>query len=394
MAKNQRTQVAIIGAGPAGLLLGQLLHGAGIDTVVLERHTPEHVLGRIRAGVLEQGTVALIDEAGCGDRLHREGLIHHGIELCVRGTRHRIDFKDLTGGKSVTVYGQTEVTRDLMDARAAAGAPTIYEAQNVMPAGYDGTHPAVRYVKDGVARELACDFIAGCDGFHGVCRQSVPDGAIAIFERVYPFGWLGLLADVPPVSPELIYTNHERGFALCSMRSSTRSRYYIQCDASEHVENWPDDRFWEELRRRLDKQATGNLVSGPSIEKSIAPLRSFVAEPMRFGRLFLAGDAAHIVPPTGAKGLNLAASDVHYLAEALIGHYRVGSNQDLENYSARALARVWKAERFSWWMTSLLHRFPDTGPFGQRIQLAELDYLVGSRAASAALAENYVGLPY
>jgi p-hydroxybenzoate 3-monooxygenase len=352
------------------------------------------VLGRIRAGVLEQGTVALIDEAGCSDRLHRDGLVHHGIELCARGTRHRIDFKDLTGGKSVTVYGQTEVTRDLMGARAAAGAPTIYEAQNAVPIGYDGTHPMVRYVKDGEARELACDFIAGCDGFHGVCRQSVPDGALAVFERVYPFGWLGLLADVPPVSPELIYTNHERGFALCSMRSNTRSRYYIQCDASEHVENWPDDRFWDELRRRLDKEAVAHLVTGPSIEKSIAPLRSFVAEPMRFARLFLAGDAAHIVPPTGAKGLNLAASDVHYLAEALIGHYRAGSDRGLETYSERALARVWRAERFSWWMTSLLHRFPDTGPFGQRIQLAELDYLVGSRAASAALAENYVGLPY
>jgi len=394
MAGDQRTQVAIIGSGPAGLLLGQLLHKAGVDTVILERHTRDHVLSRIRAGVLEQGTVALIDEAGCGDRLHREGLIHHGIELCVRGTRHRIDFKDLTGGKSVTVYGQTEVTRDLMDARAAAGAPTIFEARSAMPIGYDGTQPVVRYVKDGETHELACDFIAGCDGFHGVCRQSVPEGAITIFERVYPFGWLGLLADVPPVSPELIYTNHERGFALCSMRSSTRSRYYIQCDASEHVENWPDDRFWEELRRRLDKDAAAHLVTGPSIEKSIAPLRSFVAEPMRFGRMFLAGDAAHIVPPTGAKGLNLAASDVHYLAEGLIAHYRAGSDKGLENYSVRALARVWKAERFSWWMTSLLHRFPDTGPFGQRIQLAELDYLVGSRAASAALAENYVGLPY
>ncbi|HEY3146969.1 MAG TPA: 4-hydroxybenzoate 3-monooxygenase [Dongiaceae bacterium] len=390
----QRTQVAIIGSGPAGLLLGQLLHKAGIDTVILERHTRDHVLGRIRAGVLEQGTVGLIDEAGCGARLHREGLIHHGIELSVRDTRHRIDFKNLTGGKSVTVYGQTEVTRDLMDARAAAGAPTIYEADNVVPIGYDGTHPVARYVKDGEARELACDFIAGCDGFHGVCRQSVPEGAISIFERVYPFGWLGLLADVPPVSPELIYTNHERGFALCSMRSPTRSRYYIQCDASEHVENWPDDKFWEELRKRLDKQAAAHLVTGPSIEKSIAPLRSFVAEPMRFGRLLLAGDAAHIVPPTGAKGLNLAASDVHYLAEAFIDHYRSASDKGLESYSARALARVWKAERFSWWMTSLLHKFPDTGPFGQRIQLAELDYLVGSRAASAALAENYVGLPY
>jgi p-hydroxybenzoate 3-monooxygenase len=292
------------------------------------------------------------------------------------------------------VYGQTEVTRDLMEARAAAGAPTVYEAQDVMPSGYDGARPIVRYVKDGKTRELACDFIAGCDGFHGVSRQSVPESALSIFERVYPFGWLGVLADVAPVSPELIYVNHERGFALCSMRSATRSRYYVQCDASEQVDNWPDDKFWGELRRRLDKAAAAHLVTGPSIEKSIARLRSFVAEPMRFGRLFLAGDAAHIVPPTGAKGLNLAASDVHYLSEAFIDHYRNGSDKGLDGYSARALARVWKAERFSWWMTSLLHRFPDTGPFGQRIQLAELDYLVGSRAAATALAENYVGLPY
>ena len=390
---SERTQVAIIGAGPAGLLLGQLLHKAGIETVILERHTRDHVLARIRAGVLEQGTVGLIDEAGCGARLHREGLIHHGIEFSIRGARHRIDFKELTA-KSVMVYGQTEVTRDLMEARAAASAPAVYEVQNVMPSGYDGTRPIVCYVKDGKTTELACDFIAGCDGFHGVSRQSVPESAIAVFERVYPFGWLGLLVDLPPVSPELIYVNHERGFALCSMRSATRSRYYLQCDASEHVENWPDDKFWDELRRRLGEDAAAHLPTGPSIEKSIAPLRSFVAEPMRFGRLFLAGDAAHIVPPTGAKGLNLAASDVHYLSEALIDHYRNGSDKGLDCYSALALARVWKAERFSWWMTSLLHRFPDTGPFGQRIQLAELDYLVGSRAACTALAENYVGLPY
>jgi len=286
------------------------------------------------------------------------------------------------------------VTRDLMDARQAANAPMVFEAQNVMPIGYDGAHPIVRYSANDETREITCDFIAGCDGFHGVSRQSLPERALAIFERVYPFGWLGLLADVPPVAPELIYVNHERGFALCSMRSHRRSRFYIQCDASEQVENWPDDRFWDELRRRLDKDAARHLVTGPSVEKSIAPLRSFVAEPMRFGRLFLAGDAAHIVPPTGAKGLNLAASDVHYLAEALIDHYRGGSDRGLDHYSARALARVWKAERFSWWMTSLLHRFPDTGPFGQRIQLAELDYLVGSEAAATALAENYVGLPF
>lgn len=389
----KRTQVAIIGSGPAGLLLGQLLLKAGIDNVILERHTREHVLGRIRAGVLEQGTVSLIDEAGCGQRLHREGLIHHGIELSLRGQRHRIDFDDLVG-KSVTVYGQTEVTRDLMDARVAAGAPTVYEALNVAPGGYDSATPIVSYLKDGTAHELACDFIAGCDGFHGVSRHSVPESALTIFERIYPFGWLGVLAEVPPLSHELIYVNHARGFALCSMRSPTRSRYYIQCDASERPEHWPDEKFWEELRRRLDPEAAAQLTTGPSIEKSIAPLRSFVAEPMRFGRLFLAGDAAHIVPPTGAKGLNLAASDVHYLAEALTEHYRNGSEAGLDAYSGRALARVWKAERFSWWMTSLLHKFPDTGPFGERIQLAELEYLVGSRAASTALAENYVGLPF
>jgi p-hydroxybenzoate 3-monooxygenase len=390
---KQRTQVAIIGSGPAGLLLGQLLHKAGIDTVVLERQTREHVLGRIRAGVLEQGTVALMDEAGCGARLHREGLLHDKIEFSIRGARHRVNLQELTG-KSVLVYGQTAMTRDLMDARQSAGAPTVFEAQDVMPIGYDGADPVVRYTAHGEAKEIACDFIAGCDGFHGVSRQSVPESALTIFERVYPFGWLGLLAEVPPVAPELIYVNHERGFALCSMRSHSRSRYYLQCDASEQVENWPDDKFWDELRRRLDKDAAAHLATGPSIEKSIAPLRSFVAEPMRFGRLFLAGDAAHIVPPTGAKGLNLAASDMHYLAEALIDHYRGGSDKGLDQYSARALARVWKAERFSWWMTSLLHRFPDTGAFGQRIQLAELDYLVGSRAASTALAENYVGLPF
>ena len=389
---TERTQVAIIGSGPAGLLLGQLLHKAGIETIILERHTRDHVLGRIRAGVLEEGTVGLIDKAGCGERMHREGLVHHGIDLCVRGARHSIDFKQLTG-KSILVYGQTELTRDLMDARAIAGVPTVFEAQSVMPSGYDGARPIVQYVKDGRTEELACDFIAGCDGFHGICRQSVPENALAIFERAYPFSWLGILADVPP-NPRLTYVNHERGFALCSMRSPTRSRYYIQCEASEQIENWPDDKFWAELRQRLDKDAAAHLVTGPSIEKSIAPLRSFVAEPMRFGRLFLAGDAAHIVPPTGAKGLNLAASDVHYLSEALIDYYRGGSEKSLDAYSARALARVWKAERFSWWMTSLLHKFPDSGPFGQRIQLAELDYLVGSRAASTALAENYVGLPF
>jgi p-hydroxybenzoate 3-monooxygenase len=390
----RRTQVAIIGSGPSGLLLGQLLHRAGIDTIIVEHRSRDHVLRRIRAGVLEQGTVALIDEAGCGQRMHREGLVHTGIDLAFGGTRHRIDFADLTGGKGVMVYGQTEVTHDLMDARLASGAPIVYEAEEVRPGGFDGDRAVLRYVQDGAEHRIACDFIAGCDGFHGISRASVPESAISIFERVYPFGWLGLLADVPPVSDELVYVNHERGFALCSMRSRARSRYYLQCGANERPEDWPDEKFWAELKRRLDPATAAQLTTGASIEKSVAPLRSFVAEPMRFGRLFLVGDAAHIVPPTGAKGLNLAASDVHYLSEALIEYYRTGSEKGLEHYSARALARIWKAERFSWWMTSLLHQFPDAGAFGNKIQHAELDYLVSSQAAKTTLAENYVGLPY
>jgi p-hydroxybenzoate 3-monooxygenase len=392
-ATRVRVQVAIIGAGPAGLLLGQLLHRAGIDTLILEQRSPEYVLSRIRAGVLEQGTVELLERAGVGERLHVEGLVHEGIELCFDGRRHRIDLHALCG-KSVTVYGQTEVTRDLMRARAAAGAVTVYEADAVSLHDIDSDAPRVRYRKAGVEHEVSCDFIAGCDGFHGVSRASVPSAAIKTYERVYPFGWLGVLADVRPVSDELIYANHERGFALCSMRSPTRSRYYVQCSLEDRVEEWSDERFWAELKARLDPAAVANLVTGPSIEKSIAPLRSFVAEPMRFGRLMLAGDAAHIVPPTGAKGLNLAASDVHYLSHALIDHYAGRSMAELDQYSARCLRRVWKAVRFSWWMTSMLHRFPDTGAFGQKIQEAELDYVVGSGAASAALAENYVGLPF
>jgi len=389
-----RTKVAIVGAGPSGLLLGQLLTRAAIDNVIVERHTPEYVLGRIRAGVLEQGAVEMVDEAGVGARLHAEGLIHGGIEISWAGGRNRIDLNRLTGGKSVTVYGQTEVTKDLMDGRKASGALSVYEAEDVSVQGFGGDHPVVRYHHDGEAHELECDFIAGCDGFHGVCRHSVPATALQSYERVYPFGWLGVLSDTPPVSHELIYVSHERGFALCSMRSHTRSRYYLQCSLAEHVEQWPDERFWAELRKRLDARAAANLVAGPSIEKSIAPLRSFVAEPMRFGRLFLAGDAAHIVPPTGAKGLNLAASDVRYLFDGLVEHYRHGRSNGLDAYSARALRRIWKAERFSWWMTMLLHRFPDHGPFGEKIQLAELEYLFSSRAAQTALAENYVGLPY
>ncbi len=387
-----RVQVAIIGSGPAGLLLGQLLVRAGIDAVIIEQRSKDYVLERIRAGVLEQGTVEMLDGLGVSGRLHAEGLVHEGVELSFAGGRTRIDLKGLTG-RNVVVYGQTEVTRDLMDAREAAGAKIVYEAADVSVHDFDTGHPKVRFRKDGAAHEIECDFIAGCDGFHGVCRQSVPQSAMQTFERVYPFGWLGVLSETKPVSEELIYVCHERGFALCSMRTPTRSRYYIQCSLAERVEEWPDERFWDELRRRLDADAVRELVTGPSIEKSIAPLRSFVAEPMRFGRLFLAGDAAHIVPPTGAKGLNLAASDVHYLSDGLINHYR-GKDTELDAYSARALERIWKAERFSWWMTMLLHRLPDDGPFGHKIQKAELGYLAGSRAAQTAMAENYVGLPY
>jgi p-hydroxybenzoate 3-monooxygenase len=389
-----RTKVAIIGAGPAGLLLGQLLHSYGIDTIILERKDRDYVLARIRAGVLEQGTVAQLEALGITQRLHKEGLIHDGIELLFGGVRHRLDLKHATGGKTVTVYGQTEVTRDLMDARDAAGLTTVYDAEDVSLHDFDGSAPRVRYVKDGVSHEIACDFIAGCDGFHGVSRASVPPASIQTYERVYPFGWLGLLSNTPPVSPELIYANHAKGFALCSMRSPTRSRYYVQCALDEKIEDWSDDRFWDELRSRLDREAAETLVTGPSIEKSIAPLRSFVAEPMRFGRLFLAGDAAHIVPPTGAKGLNLAASDVHYLSQGLREYYSEKSSAGIDAYSQRALARVWKAVRFSWWMTSMMHRFPDTDAFSAKIQSAELDYVISSPIGTASLAENYVGLPY
>ena len=389
-----RTQVAIIGAGPAGLLLGQLLFRAGIDNIVIERQSAQHVLGRIRAGVLEQVSVDLLDECGIGSRMHREGLVHRGIELLFKGARHRIDLHGLTGGKCVTVYGQTEVTHDLMDARQAEGLASIYEAGDTVTLhDFEGERPRVRCVKDGQSHEIECDFIAGCDGFHGMSRASVPANALTTCEKVYPFGWLGVLADVPPVSHELIYANTERGFALCSMRSPTRSRYYVQVPLRDKVEAWSDEAFWGELRSRLDPAARERLVIGPSIEKSIAPLRSFVAEPMRFGRLFLAGDAAHIVPPTGAKGLNLAATDVKYLSSAFIEHYRDRSSRGIDHYSELCLRRVWKAERFSWWFTSLMHRLPDTGEFGQKVQEAELDYLVNSRAASTSLAENYVGLP-
>jgi p-hydroxybenzoate 3-monooxygenase len=399
-----RTRVVIVGGGPAGQLLSRLLDREGIDNLLLEARSRDYVLGRIRAGVLEQGTVGLMERAGVDARLRAQGLVHDGIELAFSGTRHRVDFSSLVPGRHVTVYGQTELTRDLMEAREASGAATVYEAQDVSLSDLAGDRATVRYRSQGTAHEVTCDFVAGCDGFHGVSRQSMPAELLKTYERVYPFGWLGILSETPPVSEELIYANHERGFALCSMRSRTRSRYYIQCSLDEKVEDWSDERFWAELRRRLDQEAADSLVTGPSIEKSIAPLRSFVAEPMRHGRLFLAGDAAHIVPPTGAKGLNLAASDVYYLSDALIEFYKgtaganpsgsPGSTLGLDAYSQRCLRRVWKAVRFSWWFTSMMHRFPDTGAFGQKVQEAELDYVVNSVAASTSLAENYVGLPY
>ncbi|WP_028996880.1 4-hydroxybenzoate 3-monooxygenase [Azohydromonas australica] len=392
MTHSLRTQVAIVGAGPSGLLLGALLHKAGVDAVVIEQRSADYVLGRIRAGVLEQVTVDLLDEAGVGERMHAEGLPHDGFEISFGDRIHHIDLHALTG-KRVMVYGQTEVTRDLMQARAAAGLQTFYESQGVSIHGFDTDKPCVRFTgTDGQPVEVQADFIAGCDGFHGVCRASVPAESITNFEKVYPFGWLGILADVAPVSHELIYASSEQGFALCSMRSKTRSRYYVQCSLADHADAWSDEAFWAELKRRLPAHVAANVTTGPSIEKSIAPLRSFVAEPMRFGRLFLAGDAAHIVPPTGAKGLNLAATDVGYLARGLAEFYR-GSEAGIDSYSERCLRRIWKAERFSWWFTTLMHKLPENGAFGARIQQAELDYLTGSEAAQRALAENYVGLP-
>ncbi len=393
MIRSIRTQVAIVGAGPAGLLLGQLLHKAGIDAVIVERQSPDYVLGRIRAGVLEQVTTDLLDEAGVGARMHRDGLVHSGFDMLFAGQRHRVDLTALTGGQNVMVYGQTEVTRDLMDARTQAGLPTYYEASEVQVLDFDTDQPRVWFDKGGESYEISCDFIAGCDGFHGVCRASVPRGAIQEFEKVYPFGWLGVLSDTPPVHHELIYVNSPRGFALCSQRSATRSRYYLQVPLSDSLNQWSDDAFWAELRLRLDEQARADLVTGASIEKSIAPLRSFVTEPMRFGRLFLAGDAAHIVPPTGAKGLNLAASDVKYLSQALQDFYLERSKAGIDAYSARCLRRIWRAERFSWWFTTLMHQFPGDAAIDSRLKEAELDYLMHSQAGLRSIAENYVGLP-
>lgn len=388
-----KTQVAIIGSGPAGLLLGQLLYKAGIDHIIVEQRSAEYVASRIRAGILEQVSVDLLKQAGVDQNLKDKGLPHSGIEILTNGELHRVDLAALTGGKQVTVYGQTEVTKDLMAAREAAQLTSFYEAHHVQVKDFY-TAPKVEFEYQGKTFQIQCDFIAGCDGYHGVCRASVPEDKIKTFEKVYPFGWLGVLADVPPVADELIYVQSERGFALCSMRSETRSRYYLQVPLTDHVEDWSDEKFWDELKNRLDPESREKLVTGPSIEKSIAPLRSFVTEPMRFGKLFLAGDAAHIVPPTGAKGLNLAASDIAYLSSALIEYYAEGSEQGINEYSEKCLQRVWKAERFSWWMTHLLHRFETESEFDHKIKQAELSYVLGSIAGKTTLAENYVGLPY
>ena len=388
-----RTQVGIVGSGPSGLLLSQLLDLAGIDSVVLERRSRDYVLGRIRAGVLEEGTVNMLRQAQAGARMDREGLVHEGFEIAFGDRRFRIDLNKYTG-KTVMVYGQTELTKDLMEARDERGGQLVYEAEGVAIDDLDSHRPRLRYTKDGAEHVVVCDFIAGCDGFRGVARRSIPDNVLRTHERVYPFGWLGVLSETRPVSDEVIYVNHWRGFALCSMRSMTRSRYYIQCAFDEDLAEWTDDRFWDALRARLPREAAETIEIGPSIEKSIAPLRSFVAEPMRHGRLFLAGDAAHIVPPTGAKGLNLAASDIHYLSRALIAYYREGRTDLMDGYSGLCLKRVWKAERFSWWLSTVLHRFPDQSTFDRGIQLAELDYLADSEAAQASFAENYVGLPF
>ena len=387
-----RKQVVIVGAGPSGLLLGRLLDLAGIDNIVLERQTQDYVLARIRAGILEQTTVDLIHRAGAGTRLDADGIRHHAVHLAFDYKSIAIGLSEHTNGKVVTAYGQTEVTRDLSSVRDAAGSTTIYEAANVGIHDFDSDSPYVTYEKDGTTHHVDCDLIAGCDGYHGVCRQSVPLSAITTFEKIYPFGWLGLLSDTKPVAEEVVYANTARGFALCSMRSMTRSRYYIQCDADDKVENWSDDAFWDEFRRRLPTDMAEALETGPSIEKSIAPLRSFVAEPMRFGRLMLAGDAAHVVPPTGAKGLNLAASDIHYMYDAILGFLEDHDAAALDEYSRRALDRVWKTERFSWWLTNLTHRFNDD-PFEQRMKEAELAYVTTSDAGRQMVAENYVGLP-
>ncbi|MGJ8546614.1 MAG: 4-hydroxybenzoate 3-monooxygenase [Sulfitobacter sp.] len=388
-----KTQIAIIGGGPSGLLLSQLLHTRGIESVVLERKTKDYVLGRIRAGVLEQGLVNLMEEAGCAERLHAEGFAHDGTLISYGEEMFRIDFAEHTG-TPVMVYGQTEVTRDLYEAREKAGGQIVYNVENIRICDANSDAPYLLYQADGHVTRLDCDFIAGCDGFHGVSRQAIPLDVRREYEKIFPFGWLGVLSETPPVSHELIYANSERGFALCSMRNENLSRYYIQCSLSESPGDWSDDAFWEELKRRIPSAQADQLVTGPSIEKSIAPLRSFVTEPMRWGRLFLCGDAAHIVPPTGAKGLNTAASDVHYLYNALRDYYENSSETGIDTYSQKALARVWKAERFSWWFSSILHRYPDTSAFDLKIQIAELEFLRSNPSAQKAMAQNYVGLPY
>ncbi|MFT4959555.1 MAG: p-hydroxybenzoate 3-monooxygenase [Paracoccaceae bacterium] len=389
-----RTQICIIGGGPSGLLLSQLLDLQGIENVLLEKHTKDYVLSRIRAGVLEHGFADLMREAKCGERMDREGEIHDGIEIAFKGKRHRMDLNALTGGNSVVIYGQTELTRDLYDAREKASGNVIHLVEDVQLHDLKSDRPSVTYTKNGSETKIECDYIIGADGFHGVSRKAIPKDKIKEFERVYPFGWLGVLSNTKPVSSELIYSSTDRGFALCSLRSQILSRYYIQVPLTERVDNWSDDAFWAELKLRLPDDVANTLETGPSIEKSIAPLRSFVAEPMRYGNLFLAGDAAHIVPPTGARGLNSAASDIYYLYHALLDHYKRGDDTGVDAYSERALARVWKGQRFSWWMTSLLHKFPDNIDYDNRLQDTEMEYLFSSEAALKSLAENYVGLPF
>jgi len=391
---NMRTQVGIVGAGPAGLLLAHLLDRCGIESIALEDRGREHIENRVRAGVLEQGTVDTLDEAGVGERMRRQGLVHHGIELSFNGRRHRLNLRELTGGRAITVYGQQEVIKDLINARLDAGGQIFFEVEETSVHDLDTDAPKIRFRKNGEAHEITCDFIGGCDGSHGICRSSIPAGVLNVFERAYPFGWLGILAQSKPPSEELIYCNHPRGFALFSMRSPEITRLYIQCEPDEEIANWPDDRIWQELELRLGVDESIRLEEGTILQKGVTPMRSFVVEPMQFGRLFLAGDAAHIVPPTGAKGMNLAVADVRVLSRALASFYQSGRTDLLAQYSETCLRRVWRAEHFSWWMTSLLHRFPDHSPFQQRLQLSELGYVTSSRAAATALAENYVGLPF
>ena len=392
MTKRHKTKVGIVGAGPAGLLLSKLLANAGVDSIVIDRQDRAYIEGRIRAGVLEWGSVEALREAGIGERMDREGLPHDGFDMCFDGELHRIDLKGLTDQK-VMVYGQTEITKDLFEAHVERGTELMFSVEDVEILEVKNDRPIIRFKKHGELHEIECDYVAGCDGFHGASRKTIPANVLKTFERVYPFGWLGILIDQPPVSDELIYSNHQRGFALCSMRSPTRSRYYIQCDMSEKVEDWSDERFFDELELRLGAEIGKQVKRGSSIEKSIAPLRSFVAEPMRYGNLFLAGDAAHIVPPTGAKGLNLAIADVRLLSHALDQKYNKNNTVYIDSYSQRCLSRVWKVERFSWYMSTMLHQFPEHSPFEKRMQRAEFDYIVQSEAASRTIAENYVGLP-